>query len=85
MILERCRHLKSRNKSIKERHIYITKQYANQILEKLEMNNCKSVKALVEVGTKLRRDSLNESVIPRMHNSLVGIIYYQTLTRPDIR
>ncbi|WOG95118.1 hypothetical protein DCAR_0314420 [Daucus carota subsp. sativus] len=60
------------------------KKYAEQILKKFRMEECKSVSTPAEASIKLRIDSTRESVNPTLFKSLVGSLRYLTFTRPDI-
>ncbi|XP_074347427.1 secreted RxLR effector protein 161-like [Apium graveolens] len=60
------------------------KKYAEQILKKFRMEECKPVSTPAEPSIKLRVDSTRESVYPTLFKSLVGSLRYLTFTRPDI-
>nr|XP_017251133.1 PREDICTED: uncharacterized mitochondrial protein AtMg00810-like [Daucus carota subsp. sativus] len=60
------------------------KKYAEQILKKFRMEECKPVSTPAEASIKLRIDSTRESVNPTLFKSLVGSLRYLTFTRPDI-
>ncbi|GAA0149774.1 oxidase [Lithospermum erythrorhizon] len=48
------------------------------------MKECKPVNTPVEVGMKLRTNSIKESINSTLFKSLVGSLRYLTFTRPDI-
>ncbi|KAL8087732.1 hypothetical protein AgCh_037766 [Apium graveolens] len=60
------------------------KKYAEQILKKFRMEECKSVSTPAEPSIKLRVDSIRQSVNPTLFKSLVRSLRYLTFTRPDI-
>ncbi|KAL8094563.1 hypothetical protein AgCh_036190 [Apium graveolens] len=60
------------------------KKYAEQILKKFRMEECKPVSTPAEGSIKLRINSTRESVNPTLFKSLVGSLMYLTFTRPDI-
>ncbi|GAA0152655.1 hypothetical protein LIER_37534 [Lithospermum erythrorhizon] len=59
-------------------------KYAEQILSKFRMKDCKPVSTPAETSMKLRVNSNKESVNPTLFKSLVGSLRYLTFTRPDI-
>ena len=60
------------------------KKYAEQILEKFRMQDCKPISTPAEGGIRLSFDSTREPVNPTLFKSLVGSLRYLTFTRPDI-
>lgn len=60
------------------------KKYAEQILNKFKMKDCKPVVTPADPGMKLSVDSTRESINPTLFKSLVGSLRYLTITRPDI-
>ncbi|KAL8103772.1 hypothetical protein AgCh_028101 [Apium graveolens] len=60
------------------------KKYAEQIIKKFRMEECKPVSTPAEASIKLRIDSTRESVNPTLFKNLVGSLRYLTFTRPDI-
>ncbi|XP_022870803.1 uncharacterized protein LOC111390052 [Olea europaea var. sylvestris] len=58
--------------------------YAEEILKKFNMEDCKLVCIPVECGTKLLKNDEGEKVNPTLFTSLVGSLRYLTRTRSDI-
>ncbi|GKV18362.1 hypothetical protein SLEP1_g28758 [Rubroshorea leprosula] len=65
--------------------IFISQEaYAKKVLEKFEMENCKSVSTPIGCGTRLSKYDESTKVDPSLYRSLVGNLRYLTCTRPDI-
>ncbi|XP_074378125.1 secreted RxLR effector protein 161-like [Apium graveolens] len=60
------------------------KKYAEQILKKFRMKECKLVSTPAEPSIKLRDDSTKEPVNLMLFKSLIGSLRYLTFTHPDI-
>lgn len=58
--------------------------YANEILKKFKMNDCKPISTPVECGVKLSKHDEGEDIDPTFFKILVGSLRYLTCTRPDI-
>ncbi|XP_061362008.1 uncharacterized mitochondrial protein AtMg00810-like [Gastrolobium bilobum] len=68
-----------------EEGIYmLQKKYAEEILSRFRMKDCKPISTPIEAGMKLKADSDREPVNPTLFKSLVGSLRYLTFTRPDI-
>ncbi|KAH9768833.1 hypothetical protein KPL71_011754 [Citrus sinensis] len=69
----------------KEEGIFISQEsYANEILKRFKMNDCKPISTPVECGVKLSKHDEGEDIDPTFFKSLVGSVRYLTCTRPDI-
>ncbi|KAH9745481.1 hypothetical protein KPL70_004087 [Citrus sinensis] len=69
----------------KEEGIFISQEsYAEEILKKFKMNDCKPISTPVECGVKLSKHDEGEDIDPTFFKSLVGSLRYLTCTRPDI-
>ena len=65
--------------------IFISKyKYANTVLKRFNMSNCKEVPTPVITGLKLRKDDDGSTVDPTLFKRLVGSLMYLTATRLDI-
>lgn len=60
------------------------KRYAETILKKLKMENCKDVSTPTTCGTKLSKDDKGKAMNSTLFKSLVGSLRYLTISRPDI-
>ncbi|KAH9751570.1 hypothetical protein KPL71_014344 [Citrus sinensis] len=69
----------------KEEDIFISQEsYANEILKKFKMNDCKPISTPVECGVRLSKLDEGEDIDPTFFKILVGSLRYLTCTRPDI-
>jgi hypothetical protein len=59
-------------------------KYANEVLKRFRMLNCKPAAIPMAIGTKLSKYDEGCYVDPTLYNKLVGILMYLTTTRPDI-
>ena len=59
-------------------------KYANDVLKRFIMLNCKPVVTPIETGTKLSKEDDGSKIDPRMYKRLVGSLMYLTATRLDI-
>ncbi|KAE8683109.1 hypothetical protein F3Y22_tig00111215pilonHSYRG00067 [Hibiscus syriacus] len=65
--------------------IFISEErYANEILKKFKMENCKPISTPAEYGIKMTKHEEGESVDPTFFKSLIRSLRYLTCTRPDI-
>ncbi|KAG8478853.1 hypothetical protein CXB51_028662 [Gossypium anomalum] len=71
-------------KQMKDNTFVSQKKYAEQILRKFNMKDCKPVATPADPGTKLSVDSSKELVNPTLFKSIIGSLRYLTITRPDI-
>ncbi|KAE8666438.1 Phospholipase D delta [Hibiscus syriacus] len=62
----------------------ISQKYAEEILRKFRMEDCKPVATPAEPWIKLSVNSTREQVNPTLFKSIVGSLRYLTITRPDI-
>ncbi|XP_022753639.1 uncharacterized protein LOC111301931 [Durio zibethinus] len=60
------------------------RKYANEILNKFGMENCKPVNTLLTQNEKLIKEDRANKVDGSIYRSLVGCLLYLTATRPDI-
>ncbi|CAL5325451.1 unnamed protein product [Camellia sinensis] len=60
------------------------KKYAQTLLEKFQMKNCKSVATPLIVNEKLSKEDGSKEAEASCYRSLVGSLLYLTATRPDI-
>lgn len=60
------------------------KRYAEDLLKKFSMRNCKLSETPMEVNLKLRADDGDELEDMHLYKQLVGSLIYHTITRPDI-
>ena len=60
------------------------KKYAQEILSRFRMKDCKPMSTPIEKGTKLTVHSTRKPINPTLYKSLVGSLRYLTFTRPDI-
>ncbi|KAK4258396.1 hypothetical protein QN277_007851 [Acacia crassicarpa] len=60
------------------------KKYAQEILNRFRMKDCKPMSTPIEKGTKLTVHSTRKPVNPTLYKSLVGSLRYLTFTRPNI-
>lgn len=68
-----------------EEGVYISqKNYAEKILKKFGMHECKPVATPLVVNEKLMKDNGTKKVDATLYRSLVGNLLYLTATRPDI-
>lgn len=68
-----------------ENGIFISQtKYANDILKRFNMMNCKSAPTPIVTGLKLSKDDKGTEVNPTLYKKLVGSLMYLTATRPDI-
>jgi hypothetical protein len=58
--------------------------YANEVLKRFRMLNCKPTATPMATGIKLRRYDEGSYVDPTMYKRMVGILMYLTTTRPNI-
>ena len=59
-------------------------KYANTVLKRFNMSNCKAVPTLVITGLKLSKDDDGSMVDPTLFKRLVGNLMYLTAMRPEI-
>ena len=59
-------------------------KYANEVLKRFRMLNCKPAATPMATGTKLSKYDEGSYVDPTMYKRLVGSLMYLTTTRPDI-
>ena len=59
-------------------------KYANEVLKRFRMLNCKTTPTPVATGTKLSKEDCSPNVDPTLYKRLVGSLMYLTATRPDI-
>ena len=65
--------------------IFISQEkYADDILKKFNMSNCKSLSTPMAVNKKLSKYDESEKVDEKLYRSLVGSLIYLTNTRPDL-
>jgi hypothetical protein len=68
-----------------EKGIFISQnKYANEVLKRFRMLNCKTTPTPVATGTKLSKEDCSPNVDPTLYKRLVGSLMYLTATRPDI-
>ncbi|KAG6478573.1 hypothetical protein ZIOFF_062016 [Zingiber officinale] len=60
------------------------KKYAQEILDRFQMENCNSVNTPAEVGLKLVRNPEGRKVDSTLYKQIIGNLMYLTATRPDI-
>jgi len=59
-------------------------KYANDLLKRFRMMNCKPAVTPIATGTKLSKYDEGSYVDPTLYKRLVGSLIYLTATRPDI-
>ena len=59
-------------------------KYANDVLKRFRMMNCKRVVTPIASGTKLSKEDYGSKVDPTLYKRLVGSLMYLTATRHDI-
>ena len=59
-------------------------KYANVVLKRFIMLNCKPAVTPIATGTKLSKEDDGSRVDPTMYKRLIGSLMYLTATRPDI-
>ena len=59
-------------------------RYANKVLKKFAMENCKEIETPLAQNEKLCRDDGSHDVNAGIYRSLIGCSLYLTATRPDI-
>nr|XP_040258860.1 uncharacterized mitochondrial protein AtMg00810-like [Aegilops tauschii subsp. strangulata] len=59
-------------------------KYAEELLDRADMSNCKPVSTPVDTRHKLSRDAGAPVSDPSEYRSLVGALQYLTMTRPDL-
>ncbi|KAK9697999.1 hypothetical protein RND81_08G075800 [Saponaria officinalis] len=59
-------------------------KYAQEILKKFKMENCKPVSTPLVLNEKLSKDDGSKEVDLKQYRSLVGSLLYLTATRPDL-
>ena len=68
-----------------ESGIFISQsKYANIVLKRFNMSNCKSTPTPVIAGLKLSKDDEGSTVDPRLFKRIVGSLMYLTMSRLDI-
>ena len=68
-----------------ENGIFISQaKYANDVLKRFNMLNCKSAPTPIVTGLKLSKNDEGHNVDPKLYKRLVGSLMYLTATRPDI-
>ena len=58
-------------------------KYANHVLKRFRMMNCKPIVTPIAIGTKLSKDDDGSKVDPMLYKRLVGSLMYLTITRPN--
>jgi hypothetical protein len=65
--------------------IYFYQQgYIKKILECFGMTNCTPISALMNLKTKLQKDTRSSPVDPKLYQSLVGALLHATISRWDV-
>jgi hypothetical protein len=68
-----------------EKGIFISQsKYANEILKRFNIMNCKEAPTPIVTGLKLSKDDKGSKVDSTLYKQLVGSIMYLTSTRPEI-
>eukprot|EP00253_Pinus_taeda_P036610 PITA_36610 len=68
-----------------ENEIFISQEkYANDVLERFNMQECKVAITPTVMGLKLSKEDSNKDFDPSFYKSIVGSVMYLTATRPDI-
>jgi len=60
------------------------RKYAQDVLSRFGMKNCKAVKNPIVLGTKLSRENAGTKVDATLFKKVVGSLMYLTTTRPDL-
>ena len=60
------------------------KRYTTELLKKFHMQDCNSVRTLVEVGTKLSKNGEGMRIDSTYFKQIVGSLRYLRCTKPDI-
>ncbi|KAL8143673.1 hypothetical protein V2J09_016705 [Rumex salicifolius] len=63
---------------------YADRRYAEDLLKKYGMQNCKPIDSPMEVRHMLRAEEGDELEDARLYRQLVGSLIYLTITRPDL-
>lgn len=72
---------------VKQQHdeIFISqKKYIKEILEKFKMDGYNLVNTPVATATKLSKEGGGRVIEPTLYKSLIQILWYLMITRPDI-
>eukprot|EP00253_Pinus_taeda_P022402 PITA_22402 len=68
-----------------ENGIFISQEkYANEVLERFNMQECKAAITPTVMGLKLSKEDSSKDFDPSLYKSIVGSLMYLTATRPDI-
>eukprot|EP00253_Pinus_taeda_P033312 PITA_33312 len=59
-------------------------KYANEVLERFNMQECKATITPTVMGLKLSKEDNNKDFDPSLYKSIVSSLMYLTATRPDI-
>eukprot|EP00253_Pinus_taeda_P011993 PITA_11993 len=68
-----------------ENGIFISQEkYANEVLERFNMQECKAAITPTVMGLKLSKEDNNKDFDPSLYKSIVDSLMYLTATRPNI-
>ena len=59
-------------------------KYAQDILRRFNMSNCKATVTPLETGANLKKESNDEFVSSTLYKQIIGSLRYLCNTRPDI-
>ncbi|XP_031267195.1 uncharacterized protein LOC116125608 [Pistacia vera] len=60
------------------------RKYANEVLNKFNMDRCRPMDTPLVVNLKLSKDDGAVKIDERIYRSLIGCLLYLTATRPDL-
>ena len=64
-------------------YIHQTK-YANELLKKFKLDDCKTMSTLMHPSSTLRLDDKDQKVDKKVYRGMIGSLLYLTASRPDI-
>ncbi|XP_024014319.1 uncharacterized protein LOC112088246 [Eutrema salsugineum] len=68
-----------------EEGVFISQNtYGKNLLKRFKLDQCKEVKTLMSITTKLTRDEEGVNVDPTLYRGMIGILLYLTTSRPDL-
>jgi hypothetical protein len=71
-------------KQLKEGTFIHQEKYTNDILKKIKMDDCKTIKTPMPTNGHLDLDKGGKPVDQKLYRSMIGSLLYLTASRPDI-